>query len=64
MSQSNKITCPDCGAEMNHHAFKVDYGSDHSATLDPVYGATLKEAHACPRCGRIELRTAGKSKRH
>lgn len=59
MSQANKMICPDCGAEMNHHAMKIDYGDD-SATVDPVFGAVLKEVHTCAQCGRTELRAAGK----
>ncbi|MGH9969466.1 MAG: hypothetical protein ACREBG_16925 [Pyrinomonadaceae bacterium] len=58
MSQSDKMICPDCGAEMNHHATKIDYASDDPATLDPVFGGTLKETHTCPRCGRIDMRIA------
>jgi predicted RNA-binding Zn-ribbon protein involved in translation (DUF1610 family) len=58
MSQGNKMICPDCGAKMNHHAMKVDYGIDDLATVDPVFGGVLKEAHTCPQCGRTELRAA------
>jgi len=55
MSQP-KMTCPDCGAEMNHHATKIDYGVDDRAVVDPVFGGVLKEVHTCPNCGRTELR--------
>jgi ribosomal protein L40E len=58
MSQANKMICRDCGAEMNHHAMKVDYGIDNPAMVDSVFGGVLKEAHTCPKCGRTELRTA------
>jgi len=58
MSQANKMICPDCGAEMNHHAMKVDYGIDGPAMVDAVFGGVLKEAHTCPKCGRTELRAA------
>ncbi len=44
-----KLICAACGAEMNHHAMKIDY----SAEL-----AELKEVHSCPECGRSELRGA------
>ena len=57
MSQ-NKMICPDCGAEMNHHAVKIDYGVDDPAFVDSVFGGALKEAHTCPECGRTELRAA------
>ncbi|HET6889593.1 MAG TPA: hypothetical protein VFH31_00710 [Pyrinomonadaceae bacterium] len=58
MSEGNKMICPDCGAEMNHHAMKIDYGIDDPALLDAVFGGVLKEAHTCPQCGRTELRAA------
>jgi predicted RNA-binding Zn-ribbon protein involved in translation (DUF1610 family) len=59
MSQ-NKMICPDCGAEMNHHAMKIDYstGFDDPNAIDPVFGGVLQEAHTCPECGRTELRRA------
>ena len=53
-----KMICPNCGAEMNHHAMKVDYSDEDSANVDPAFGGVLKEAHTCPHCGRTELRTA------
>jgi hypothetical protein len=48
MPQDNKMICLDCGAEMNHHAMKFDYGNDDPAIVDPVFGGVLKEAHTCP----------------
>jgi predicted RNA-binding Zn-ribbon protein involved in translation (DUF1610 family) len=58
MSQTNKMICPECGTEMNHHAVKVDYAAevDDPAEVDPIFGGVLKEAHTCPECGHIELR--------
>lgn len=53
-----KMICPDCGAEMNHHAMKIDYSVDDPAFVDPVFGGVVKEAHTCPKCGRTELRAA------
>lgn len=58
MSQAKKMNCPDCGAEMNHHAMKIDYGVDDPKFIDAVFGGALKEAHTCPECGRTELRAA------
>jgi predicted RNA-binding Zn-ribbon protein involved in translation (DUF1610 family) len=58
MSQSDKMICPECGAEMNHHAMKIDYDMDDWSSVDPVFGGVLKEAHTCPECGWIELRSA------
>jgi predicted RNA-binding Zn-ribbon protein involved in translation (DUF1610 family) len=55
MPQPTKMICPKCGAEMNHHAMKVDYGIDDPTMIDPVFGGALKEAHYCPECGHMEL---------
>ena len=44
-----KITCPVCGAQMNHHAMKIDYSVDDGA---------VQEVHTCPACGDVELRQA------
>ena len=44
-----KIICSSCGAEMNHHAIKIDYRSETPE---------LREVHACPGCGKTELRQA------
>jgi predicted RNA-binding Zn-ribbon protein involved in translation (DUF1610 family) len=51
-----KVTCPDCGAEMNQHAVKIDYGDDDPRHFDVVFGGVLKEVHTCPECGRTEMR--------
>jgi predicted RNA-binding Zn-ribbon protein involved in translation (DUF1610 family) len=62
MSETKKMLCPDCGAEMNHHALKIDYTAApevDDATIDPQTGGRLVEAHTCPECGRIALRDAG-----
>ncbi|MGH9872995.1 MAG: hypothetical protein ACRD9S_11095 [Pyrinomonadaceae bacterium] len=56
MTQANKMICADCGAEMNHHAMKVDYSVSDQALVDPDFGGALKEAHTCPECGRTDLR--------
>jgi ribosomal protein S27AE len=56
MSDVDKMKCPACGAEMNHHADKVDYG----AAPEPAAEAAevVFEAHTCPDCGRSATRTA------
>lgn len=58
MPVANKMICPDCDAEMNHHALKIDYGCEEPASVDPVFGGLLNEAHTCPECGKTELRAA------
>ena len=57
------MKCEECGVEMNHHADKIDYeaGLDDPGRADPVYGGVLEEAHACPSCGRTEMRPAVES---
>jgi len=55
----NKLICPKCGAEMNHHAMKIDYNGDDP---DPAFGGVVEEVHTCPNCGHISLnRAAGAS---
>ena len=53
-----KMKCPACGAEMNHHAEKIDYTSSLSEpdAIDPEFGGVLEEVYTCPKCGDIELR--------
>jgi ribosomal protein L37AE/L43A len=58
---ADKMLCPDCGVEMNHHANKIDYsqGADEElAARDETFGGTLQEAHCCPECGRTATREA------
>ncbi|MDT7543450.1 MAG: hypothetical protein QOE33_3354 [Acidobacteriota bacterium] len=54
------MKCPDCGAEMNHHADKVDYNAaiDRPELIDPDFGGVVEEAHTCSACGRTEMRAA------
>ncbi|MEN3326478.1 MAG: hypothetical protein V7638_1285, partial [Acidobacteriota bacterium] len=52
-----KLICPMCGAEMNHHAMKIDYNVD-DALIDPAFGGVVEEVHTCPNCGHISLHRA------
>ena len=54
------MKCPRCGAEMNHHADKVDYAAalENPAAADPAFGGLLEEVFTCPGCGRTETRPA------
>jgi ribosomal protein S27AE len=58
MAQTDKLTCPNCGVDMNHHAMKIDYDVEDASLVDPVFGGALKEVHTCPECGRTEFRAA------
>jgi predicted RNA-binding Zn-ribbon protein involved in translation (DUF1610 family) len=56
----DKMPCPDCGVEMNHHADKVDYSAalEDGGQIDPAFGGIVEEAHTCPACGSTHLRRA------
>jgi len=59
MTETQKMLCPDCGVEMNHHAMKIDYAAaldDAGGAIDPDFGGVLEEAHTCPACGQTHLR--------
>ncbi len=56
MAETDKMKCPDCGAEMNHHADKLVYGDANGEGADE--GGRILEAHACSACGRTETREA------
>ncbi len=58
--QRDKMICPDCGVEMNHHADKIDYTAalDEPEAIDAEFGGVLEEAHTCPSCGKTRLRRA------
>lgn len=53
-----KLICPKCGAQMNHHAMKIDYSVDDSVLIDPAFEGVVEEVHTCPNCGHISLRQA------
>jgi hypothetical protein len=48
---SEKMICPDCGIEMNHHADKIDYGAPFDR-MDPEFGGVMEEFHTCRLCGK------------
>ena len=58
MPAAKKMLCPKCGAEMNHHADKLDFTTALSEpeAVDPEFGGILEEVHACPNCKNIEVR--------
>ena len=55
MTETNKMKCPVCKVDMNHHADKVDY-SVEPAPADRDFGGALQEVHSCPSCGKTWLR--------
>lgn len=58
MAKVNKIKCPACGAEMNHHAEKPNYVLIEPDVSDSNVGGVIEEVHTCPGCGNVELRRA------
>ena len=63
MTEIEKMLCPDCGVEMNHHATKIDYTAalDEEESFDTDLGGVLEEAHTCPSCGQTHLRRASQA---
>ena len=57
MAEENKVLCPDCGVEMNHHAEKLDYTAmlDESDAVDSDLGGILESAYTCPICGQTTV---------
>jgi ribosomal protein S27AE len=55
-----KMICPDCGVQMNHHADKIDYSAapDDGGGIDPAFDGIVEEAHTCPVCGKTHTRRA------
>ena len=59
-NEREKLSCADCGVEMNHHAEKIDYArtSQGEGASDEWHGGVLEEFHTCPACGRTSTRGA------
>jgi ribosomal protein S27AE len=56
MVENERMKCPECGALMNHHADKLDYGAAPE-DADDTDGVVV-EAHTCPDCGCSATRAA------
>jgi len=54
------MTCPNCGAEMNHQADKLVHPvtKEEAAKMTAALDGVIEEVFACPSCGRIESRRA------
>ena len=60
------MTCPKCGATMNHQADKLVYPvtREEEAAVTAALDGVIEEIFACPNCGRIESRrAAGRSEK-
>lgn len=53
---ANKMKCPRCGSEMNHHADKLTHSTTGETGYSPVFGGNLEEMHGCPNCGATASR--------
>jgi NMD protein affecting ribosome stability and mRNA decay len=56
--QTEKMKCPRCGADMNHHADKLIPSESAIANPDPTFELTVIELHCCPACGAAAARNA------
>lgn len=52
------MTCPKCGAQMNHQADKLVHPTtaEEAASMTSALDGVIERVFACPRCGRIESR--------
>ena len=52
------MTCPKCGAPMNHQADKLvlPLTAEEAAAMTPAFDGVLEIVFACPSCGRIDSR--------
>lgn len=59
-SRIARMTCLECGAQMNPHAEKptVPESSAEAARADWALGGIIEEIHQCPACGWVEARRA------
>ena len=50
---TDKMICPNCRVEMNHHCDKLVYTTDpqDARQIDPNIGGFVEEFHTCPICG-------------
>lgn len=60
MKTKKKMRCPYCGADMNHHAEKIDLSALETdrESVDEDFDGTIVEFHSCPACGKTASRPA------
>jgi ribosomal protein S27AE len=58
MANKDKMICPKCGEEMNHHADKLvdPITPEDRKKINPALGGLIEETHHCPSCGGVESR--------
>ena len=54
------MTCPKCGAEMNHQAAKLVHPvtDAETAQMTAAFDGVIEDVFACPECGWIDSRRA------
>ena len=59
-ARNKKMTCPECGGEMNHHAEKLDLTAlaAEPQAADRDLNGILEEVHTCPQCATVATRRA------
>lgn len=57
---ADKMQCPNCGVDMNHHADKLveATGAAEASAIDKVLGGFVEQVYSCPDCGHAESRRA------
>ena len=60
VTKTDKMICPRCRVEMNHHCDKLVYTADpqEAGRPDPSLGGFIEEFHTCPECGEGASRLA------
>lgn len=60
MPEAEKMLCPNCGVQMNHHADKLDLTTalTEPDAVDPQLGGILEEVYSCPKCGKTVVQRA------
>jgi ribosomal protein S27AE len=59
MTIDDKMICPKCRVEMNHHSDKLVYTTEsQTVRMDETLGGYLEEFHTCPKCGGVASRHA------
>ena len=59
-NHKNKMICPKCDDEMNHHADKLVYpaSATEAENMDLALSGVIDETHCCPGCGAVASRRA------
>jgi len=60
VAKTDKVICPHCKIEMNHHCDKIVYNFDanDAGRTDACLAGMVEEFHSCPQCGGAASRHA------